>query len=90
LRTYGRKVFLQKTGLKKLRKAFNLASQRLRDPLEIDKIGFDLVNSAKEEIQMVFSTANTFSNQEGAAGNPSLLKLISDKIENEDNLEVRI
>jgi len=26
---YGREVILQKTGLKKLRKAFNLASQRL-------------------------------------------------------------
>jgi hypothetical protein len=41
-----------------------------------------LINSAKEEIQMVFSTANTISNQKRAAGNPSLLKPISDKLEN--------
>lgn len=36
--------------------------ETVRDPLEIDKIGFDLVQSATEEIQIMFSTANGIGN----------------------------
>jgi two-component system, OmpR family, sensor histidine kinase VicK len=31
-------------------------TETVRDHLEIDKLGFDLIKSAKEEIQMVYST----------------------------------
>jgi hypothetical protein len=62
----------------------------VRDPIEIEKITLDLVKSASKEVQLMFSTANTFSKQEGATvGNHRLLKLLSDKI-SKDSLEVRI
>ena len=39
-------------------------TERLTDPSEIQKITFDLVRSAKEEIKIIFSTANAFKRQE--------------------------
>jgi two-component system, OmpR family, sensor histidine kinase VicK len=45
----------------------------IRDPYEIQKIGFDLINKAEEEILIVFSTANAFRRQE-KAGALELLK----------------
>ena len=38
------------------------------DPAEIQKLGLDLANSAKEEILVLFSTANAFHRQEQAGG----------------------
>jgi len=39
--------------------------ETLRDPHEIQKLSHDLVNSAKEELFLLFSTANSFRHQEG-------------------------
>ena len=47
--------------------------ETLRDPHEIQKLGLDLVNSAKEELFLLFSTANSFRRQE-EAGFIQLLK----------------
>jgi two-component system sensor histidine kinase VicK len=63
-------------------------TETVRDPPEIDKIGFDLVKSAKEEIQVMFSTANTFLS--GVASSIRILELLASKIRTEDSLKVRI
>ena len=63
-------------------------TETLRDPPEIDKIGFDLVKSAKEEIQVMFSTANTFLS--GVASSIRILELLASKIRTEDSLKVWI
>ena len=47
--------------------------ETLGDPHEIQKLGLDLVNSAKEELFLLFSTANSFRRQE-EAGFIQLLK----------------
>jgi len=47
--------------------------ETIRDPYEIQKLGFDLVRSAEEEIIVLFSTANAFRRQE-KAGALELLK----------------
>jgi sugar-specific transcriptional regulator TrmB len=47
--------------------------ETIRDPHEIQKIGFDLINRAEEEILMLFSTANAFRRQD-KAGTLELLK----------------
>jgi hypothetical protein len=63
-------------------------TETVRDPSEIDKIGFDLVKSAKEEIQVMFSTANTFLS--GVASSIRILELLASKIRTEDSLKVRM
>ena len=40
--------------------------ETIRDPVEIQMVAFELVNSAKEEILTVFSTANAFLRQDRA------------------------
>jgi two-component system sensor histidine kinase VicK len=63
-------------------------TETMRDPLEIQKIAFDLIKYAKEEIQMISPTANIVSQE---AQEDILLKLLADKIEVEDNnIKVRI
>jgi two-component system sensor histidine kinase VicK len=47
--------------------------ETIRDPSEIQKIGFDLIKKAEEEILVLFSTANAFRRQE-KAGALELLK----------------
>jgi two-component system sensor histidine kinase VicK len=47
--------------------------ETIRDPSEIQKIGFDLIKKAEEEILILFSTANAFRRQE-KAGALELLK----------------
>ncbi|HZD35666.1 MAG TPA: hypothetical protein VE130_10710 [Nitrososphaeraceae archaeon] len=59
-------------------------TETLRDPLEINKIGFDLVESATEEIQIMFSTAN------GIGNSIRLLEVLVNKVRSEDNLKSRI
>ena len=39
--------------------------ETIRDPHEIQKLGLELVSSAKEELFLLFSTANSFRHQEG-------------------------
>ena len=47
--------------------------ETVRDPSEIQKIGFDLIKKAEEEILVLFSTANAFLRQE-KAGTSEVLK----------------
>ena len=47
--------------------------ETIRDPYEIQEIGFDLIKAAQEEILILFSTANAFSRQ-AKAGALDLLK----------------
>ena len=44
-------------------KSENIILQIIRDPAEVQKIGFELIRSAKEEILIIFSTANAFHRQ---------------------------
>jgi two-component system sensor histidine kinase VicK len=41
-------------------KSENIILQIIRDPAEVQKLGFELIRSAKEEILIIFSTANAF------------------------------
>jgi signal transduction histidine kinase len=41
----------------------NIILQIIRDPAEVQKLGFELIRSAKEEILIIFSTANAFHRQ---------------------------
>ena len=47
--------------------------ETIRDPSEVQKLGFDLIKKAEEEILVLFSTANAFHRQE-KAGALELLK----------------
>jgi two-component system, OmpR family, sensor histidine kinase VicK len=47
--------------------------ETIRDPSEIQKLGFDLIKAAEEEILVLFSTANAFRREE-KAGALELLK----------------
>src|ERR671923_2516350 len=47
--------------------------ETVRDPYEIQKLGFDLIKAAEGEILILFSTANAFRRQE-KAGALELLK----------------
>jgi len=49
-------------------------TETLRDPIEMQKIGVDLIRSAKEEILLLFSTPNSFLRQKRAG----LMQLIGD------------
>jgi two-component system sensor histidine kinase VicK len=42
--------------------------ETIRDPSEIQKVGYDLINSAKEEILIFFSTANAFHRETRRGG----------------------
>jgi two-component system sensor histidine kinase VicK len=54
--------------------------QTIRDPNEIQKLGFDLVKSSTNEILIVFSTANAFLRQiERAKGNELLKEAAQDR-----------
>ncbi len=44
-------------------KSENIILQIIRDPDEVQKLGFELMRSAKEEISIIFSTANAFHRQ---------------------------
>ena len=59
--------------------------ETLRDPHEIQKLGLDLVNSAKEELFLLFSTANSFRRQEEAG----FLQLLRD-VASQKNIKIRI
>ena len=41
-------------------KSENIILKIIRDPAEVQKLGFELIRSAKEEISIIFSTANAF------------------------------
>jgi signal transduction histidine kinase len=49
----------------------------MRDPIEIQKLAFELLESSKHEVLIIFSTANAFHRQIERAGVMQLLKKIS-------------
>jgi two-component system sensor histidine kinase VicK len=57
----------------------------IQDPLEIQKLAFSLIQTAIEEILVMYSTANAFHRQE-RAGKIQLLK----KVATERGVKVRI
>ncbi len=59
--------------------------QTFKDADEIQRIGFDLVKSAKEEILILFSTANSFRRQERAG----LIRLLRD-VASQSDVKIRI
>jgi len=59
--------------------------QTIRDADEIQRIGFDLVKSAKEEILILFSTANSFRRQQKAG----LIQLLRD-VASQSDVKIRI
>jgi two-component system sensor histidine kinase VicK len=59
--------------------------ETLRDPHEIQKLGVDLVNSAKEELFLLFSTAKSFRRQEEAG----FIQLLKD-VASQQNIKIRI
>jgi two-component system, OmpR family, sensor histidine kinase VicK len=59
--------------------------ETLRNPAEIQKIGYELVKSAKEDILILFSTSNSFRRQQKAG----LIQLLSDKA-SQSNVKIRI
>ena len=58
--------------------------ETIRDPSEVQKIGFDLIKNAEEEILVLFSTPNAFLLQEKAVGGGAfdLLKEASSSLRN--------
>lgn len=58
----------------------------IRDPSEIQKLGFDLIKKAEEEILVLFSTANAFRRQENAG----VLNLLKDAASPPRNVRIRI
>jgi K+-sensing histidine kinase KdpD len=53
--------------------------ETVKDPVEAQMIGFDLIISATEEILIIFSTANAFYRQMKVAGTMQLLKEAASK-----------
>src|SRR5919106_3213269 len=60
--------------------------ETVRDPSEIQKIGFDLIKKAEEEILVLFSTANAFLRQEKSGA----LKLLKEAASSPRNVRIRI
>jgi hypothetical protein len=60
--------------------------ETIRDPSEIQKIGFDLIKKAEEEILILFSTPNALSHQEKAWA----LELLKEAVLPPRNVKVRI
>jgi signal transduction histidine kinase len=58
----------------------------IRNPVEVQNLAFDLLNSAKDEILIIFSTANAFHRQE-KAGSIKLLTEIASK-KNDVNIKI--
>jgi hypothetical protein len=60
--------------------------ETIRDPSEIQKIGFDLIKKAEEEILILFSTPNALSHQEKAGA----LELLKEAASPPRNIKIRI
>jgi two-component system, OmpR family, sensor histidine kinase VicK len=59
----------------------------IRNPVEVQNLAFDLLKSAKDEILIIFSTANAFHRQE-KAGSIELLTEIASKKGNDVNIKI--
>src|ERR687890_198242 len=53
--------------------------QIIRDPAEVQKLDFELIRSAKDEVLIIFSTANAFHIQERVGGIQLLREVITTK-----------
>ncbi|MGC2572803.1 MAG: hypothetical protein WA364_14930 [Candidatus Nitrosopolaris sp.] len=53
--------------------------EMIQDPVEIQRIAFSLIRKAKEEILVIFSTANAFHRQEHAGGIQLLKKAATER-----------
>jgi two-component system, OmpR family, sensor histidine kinase VicK len=62
--------------------------ETIRDPSEIQKIGFDLIKKAEEEILIFFSTHNAFFLQQKAIG--GVLDLLKEAVSPLGNVKIRI
>jgi signal transduction histidine kinase len=62
------------------------AIETVRDPVEIQKIGHDLIKSAKKEILIIFSTANAFYRQDKAG----VVDLLRQAVANSPSINIRI
>ncbi|MFL6418095.1 MAG: ATP-binding protein [Nitrososphaeraceae archaeon] len=60
--------------------------QIIRDPAEAQKLGFELIRSAKDEVLIIFSTANAFHRQERIGG----IQLLREVIPTKRELNIRI
>jgi two-component system sensor histidine kinase VicK len=60
--------------------------ETIRDPSEIQKLSFDLIKKAEEEILLLFSTANAFRHQEKAG----VLKILKEAASPPRNVRIRI
>ena len=60
--------------------------ETIRDPYEIQKISFDLIKKAEEEIILLFSTVNAFRRQE----KEGVLKLLKEAASPPRNVRIRI
>jgi hypothetical protein len=63
--------------------------ETIRDSSEIQKIGFDLIKKAEEEILILFSTPNAFFLQ-GKAGGGRALELLKGAVSPPRNVKIRI
>ena len=54
----------------------------IRNPVEVQNLAFDLIKSVKDEILIIFSTANAFHRQEKAGTIKLLTKIASEKVIN--------
>ena len=54
----------------------------IRNPIEVQNLAFDLIKSVKDEILIIFSTANAFHRQEKAGTIKLLTKIASEKVIN--------
>jgi hypothetical protein len=65
--------------------------ETIRDPSEIQRIGFDLIKKAEEEILILFSTPNAFFLQEKIRrGEGGVLDLVKEAASSPRNIKIRI
>ncbi len=64
--------------------------ETIRDSTEIEKIGFDLIKNAEEQILLLFSKSSAFFLQEKAGRRESVLALLKEAAASPRNVKVRI
>jgi hypothetical protein len=64
--------------------------ETIRDPSEVQKIGFDLIKNAEEEILVLFSKPDAFLLQEKAVGGGGVFELLKEAASSSRNVRVRM
>jgi two-component system, OmpR family, sensor histidine kinase VicK len=67
-------------------KSEDIILQIIRDPAEVQRLGFELFSSATEEVLIIFSTANAFHRQERIGG----VQLLREILPTKRKLNIRI